>query len=458
MEQRIHISNVDNSPAMCFDTGLDPRSFARTKMSQSLIEQGYVVSPDGSHEIWRASGVNETNGSMRVYGPLFQGKRLDILLNSQQSDLRQAALEAVVHWIKAKLFLGDTHSALNPGASFVDSKGGVFFSPEHLSNRCLYVEGTQLDRFNCPDLTGMDTAAFCAGVMLYQIFSGVHPYPSAEIYQDMREGIFMPVHLAIPNLDNKLAGLIQSSLLLPVPRKRTGKSGTDILTELLNTLTGNERAVSPISSLYIKLPAEKTDQVEREKRMHSLKQNSFIRTKRFVVQNRHLLTGISVAVFFILFIVFNTASGLSRRPTTEGMSSEAVVKEYYEAFSALNHFFMEACIQGADKSDLNAAISLFAIVKARQANEMTHNQSIIQARTWREAGGELPAPNVFGVTDLTVVFIGGSEDEEGIVVYRAEYLLWSPNENFSRNRSDVLTLRRDRRGNWRIIEIIRTER
>ena len=268
----IHISNVDNNPAMCFDTGLDPRSFARTKMSQSLIEQGFVVNPDGSHEIWRASGVNETDGSMRVFGPVFPGKRLDILLkndnllqNTQQAS-KQDALQAVVSWMKAKLYLGDKRSALNPGASFVSQSGGVFFAPEYLSNRCLYVEGFQLDRYNCPDLIDTDITAFCAAVMLYEIFAGFHPYPSAEIYQDMREGVFIPMHLAAPDLDSKLSGIIQSALNLPVSKKKKEKtkSGIDILTSLLEILVNKGNAVAEFTSLFKELPAEKKEQIEKE--------------------------------------------------------------------------------------------------------------------------------------------------------------------------------------------------
>jgi len=457
MEQRIHISNVENSPSMCFDTGLDPRSFARTKMSQSLIEQGYVVGPDGSHQEWRASGVCERNGYMRVFGSPFQGKRLDLLINDRAQSSKQTALEALACWIKAKLFLGDTRSALNPGASFIGTDGSVFFAPENLSNRCLFMEGSQLDTYNCPDLAGIDTAAFCAAVMLYRILTGVHPYPSAEVYQDMREGVFLPIQLATPNLNEKLAGLINSALLLPVAKKRTVNNAADILSGFLEILTNKENGINSVSLLFNTLPAEKKEQAEKEKKIFLLKQNSYIKTKRFVLRNKHLLIGISIGILFLLFVVVSTVQGNSNRPTTRGMSPAVVIKEYYEAFSSLNHPFMEACIMGADKSDIKAAANLFAIVRTRQAYEMTATPSIIQARIWRESGGELPSPNVFGVTDLSVDYMSGSEDS-GLIIYRAEYMLWAPDENFARNRSDILTLRPDRHRNWRIIEIIRTER
>jgi len=447
MEQSIHISNIDNSPAICFETGLDPRAFARTKMSQSLTEIGYVVNADGTHEKWRPSGVNETNNLMRVWGPAFQGQRLDLILNDTDSN---AALKALVFWMRAKMFLGDTRSVLNPSAAFINPNGSVFFAPEHLSNRCLYLEGIELDRYNCPDLIGMSITAFCAGVMLYQIFTGSHPYPSREIYQDMREGIFLPVHLAAPELDSKLAGLIQSALMLPVDKNPQNKSGIEILSGLLELLMNKGNTLIEVSS-------ERREQIEKEKKFYRFKQNTFIKTKRFALNNKYLLMGIAAGVFFALFVTITTAQGIARRPTTGGLTAEKVVAKYYEAFSNLDHQFMQACIQGASKVDINAATGLFAIVKTRQAYEMTNAPTVIPAQTWRENGGELPSENAFGVTDLTIQHIGGSK-ENRLIIYRAEYMLWSPDEKFPRNRSDILTLRPDRRENWRIIEIIRTER
>jgi len=482
MEQRIHISNVNNTPSMCFDTGLDPRSFARTKMSQSLIEPGYIVNPDGTHEKWKAAGVNETDGSMRAFGPVFPGKRLDLLLKeadstlqtAQQARLQQTALQAITSWIKAKMFLGETRSVLNPGASFVCLEennpshpwGSVFFAPEHISNRCLYVEGTQLDRYNCPDLVGMDTSAFCAGVMLYQILTGNHPYPGVDLYQDMREGIFLPMYLAAPGLDEKLAGLIQAALLLPVAKKKSslsqqGKlSGLEILTDFLEILTDKENtvtSVTEVSSLVSTLQLEKEKQIDKEKKAFLFRQNLIVKTRRFTTQNKHFLIGCGLGLFFVLFVVFSTVRGFTQRLTTEGMAADTVVISYYEAFSGLNHLFMEACIQGADRTDINAAATLHAVVKQRQAYEVTGGPAIIQARVWKETGGELPAPNVFGVTDLRLEFRGGSE-EDGIITYRADYLLWSPFEDFARHRSDTVTLQRDRRKHWRIIELLREEK
>jgi len=462
MEQRIHISEVNNQQVLCFDTGLDPRSFARTKMSQSLIDPGYIVNPDGSHETWKATGVNEIGGFMRVFGPYVQGKRLDLLLGEigliSPPALKQEAIEAVISWSKAKMFLGDTRSAINPAASFVSKEGNVFFAPEHISSRCLYIEGNQIDTFNCPDLIGMDTTAFCAALMLYKILTGNHPYPSAEIFQDMREGVFLPVHLAAPGLNPQLAQLIQAALTLPVEKKghNARQSGIDILTKIIEIFTDVGNKIVPIASLFEAVSLERTKQFEGEKKNYHFRKNVIIKTKRYMITNKHFVIGVGIGIAFILFVFFSTAKNITNRPTTEGMPPDKVVIAYYDALSSLNHQFMEACINGADKRDINAAATFYAVLKQRQAYEGPNAPTIIQARVWKDTGGTLPSPNVFGVTDLNIENIGG-EEENGLIIYKADYNLWSPFDDFARHRSDILTLKPDRRRHWRIIELLRTE-
>ncbi|MCL2174764.1 MAG: hypothetical protein FWB73_01845 [Treponema sp.] len=463
MQRRIFISDTDNGPVVYFDTGLEPRSFARTKMAQSLIEPGFVVHSDGTHKPWKPSGVNDMEGFMRVWGPLFNGKRLDLLLDEINPDTdcsqsKQEALNAVVLWIKAKLFLGETKSVINPGASFVGDND-VFFAPEHISTRCLFIEQTgdnvsQQDRYNCPDLIDINATAFCAGVMLYKILTGSHPYPTEEIYQNMREGVYLPAYLAAPDMDEKISSLIQDALHLPVAKKQPSKNGTVILSEILNLLC-NKTKVVDVSSLYTTLPAEKNARLLKQKKWYLFRQASAKSIKNIVIRNRKIFIGMGIALLIFLFLFINTVKPDPNRPRTEGMTSDSVVTAYYSAFSLLDHFFMEACVLGADRSDINAAVSLFAINRARQAYDSSLVPVIISAKTWQEHGGALPAPNVFGVTDFSLEHLSGNENDV-IITYRADYLLWAPDEE-ARNRSDTLTLKRDRFKNWRITDILRIE-
>jgi hypothetical protein len=272
----------------------------------------------------------------------------------------------------------------------------------------------------------------------------------------MREGVFLPPYLAAPGLNKNLCGIINAALLLPVERKRTGESGTEIISNLLRALMDNEGKIVPVSSLFTDLSNNENVRLEKEKKRHYLVQNTYTKTKRFVTQNKQFIVGAVILLFFLLILVVSTARSINQRLTTEGMASDTVITAYYAALSSLDHVFMEACIHGADKSDINTAVSLYAVGKTRQAYEMSTENFFIPAQTWKELGRKLPAANVFGVTDLSIEHLSGSE-ESGMMIYRADYLLWSPDE-YSISRSDVITLKRDKKKNWRITEIIRTEK
>jgi len=296
--------------------------------------------------------------------------------------------------------------------------------------------------------------------MLYKILTGIHPYSSNDIFQDMREGIFLHAHLAAPGLNYQLSEFIQTALMLPVKKKSkqntAAKSGIDILKGILEILIDKDNKAASVSSLFDTMTSEKGKQFEKEKKFYLFNRNKLVKVKRYVINNKYLLIGIAVGLAFVLFILFNTVINISNRPTTEGMSPETVITSYYDAFSSLNHQFMEACIQGADRSDINAATSYYAVLKQRQVYEGSQASSIIQARVWQEMGGKLPSPNVFGVTDLKINYVSGNEDN-GLMVFSVNYKLWSPFDNYAKHLNDILSLKQDKRKCWRIIEIIRTE-
>jgi hypothetical protein len=268
----------------------------------------------------------------------------------------------------------------------------------------------------------------------------------------MREGVFLPVHIAVPALDKKLSSLIQAALLLPVKKPKSSEgirtlSGTEILGDLLTILASNE-------SLFQTMTKEENEQLNKEKEHYLLKKNTIVKASRYVTNNKLLLAGITVALLVIIFFAGSIIRGRLEQPTTEGLDSFAVVAAYYEAFNSLDHVFMESIIMGADKNDVNTVINLFVISKVRQAYEPGIDTLFIPAETWRQQGGELPTENILGILDLVITYISGSE-AEGEIRYRAEYLFLFPHEPAPLNHNDLLTLRQDRRNNWRITEILR---
>ncbi|MDR0443884.1 MAG: hypothetical protein LBH44_10800 [Treponema sp.] len=459
MTPKILISEAEGQTAVCFDTGLVPRAFARTKLSQCFNDPGTIICPDGSKKTWIASGVTELDGFMRVWGPLFNGERLDLLIEEEQDK----ALQAVIHWIHGKLLLGETQTSIDPGAAFVvcgdntETKGSVLFFPEHLSHRCLIAEEKEHSPYLCPDLDDMEAAAFCAGAMLYRILAATAPYfDPIDFFQDMREGVFTPLNFAATGIDEKISELVNAALLLPVERKRPIESGTVILDSLLKYLLEKGGKTPAVSSFFRPLSPEEAKTLAAEKERFQKRNNFKVKTKRFAMRNRKVLYAIGAAVIFMLFVFWNVMANRMGLPTTKGLDAYSVVYSYYDAFSALNHIYMEACIKGADKSDVEIVLNYYIIDKARQAHEMRISPSIIQAQVWKERGGELPAPNVFGITDMNLVQVSGNE-QDNQVQYRAQYMLWFPNDQAFSSRTDNLTLTR-RRGNWQITNINRIEK
>jgi hypothetical protein len=454
--RRIGICEIEGKPALCFDTGLDSRSFAQAKFAQHFTEPGYIAYSDGSIELWKAQGIIEAEGTMRIYGPLFKGESLESLVEQESG----AALQAVISFIRSKLFLGERRAPSDPNKVFAampsngessHPKGCVFFAPETLSTRCLMAEGVKDSFYACPYLQDAQAAAFSAGAMLYRILAGANPFHGETFLQDMKEGVFMPVRFAAPGLDEGLSSLIQDALLLPAGTG-TEKNGDELLSGLLKTLSRDGNEVEA-ASFFRQLSEEENTLLAAEKERFVKRKNVTVKANRFVTRNKTALMGIAAAMIAVFFITRSLRISRAGLPTTKGMNTVEVILGYYDAFGELDHGFMEACVKGADKSDINMVVNLFVLNKVRQAYSSNFNSVIVSAAEWKEQGGQLPDPGAFGVTDLSVVLLSVSEDDAP-VRYAVNYTLWLPNEDAPSHRKDELTLTRIR-GNWRITEIKR---
>jgi hypothetical protein len=303
-----------------------------------------------------------------------------------------------------------------------------------------------------PDLSGMNAAAFCAAAMLYRIFAGVPVYPSVkDFYQDMREGFFVPLHLAAPGIDEELASCIQTALLQPVKKSANDSSLLEKMLKILMKMGAD----APVSAFFRKINKDEEKHLIKERERFIKRKNRTVRIKRFVKRNKVILIIAGIILIFSVFVVSTTVVSRKDLPTTKGMDPRTMITSYYEAFSNLNHQFMEECLMGADNSDVYAAINYFVIYKIRQSHEINSPSSLITAEIWKGSGGTLPAPDVFGVVDLSLVNLE-VDDNEAQTKYRADYTLWYPNEPLPVNRSDVLTVARNKKGNWQITKIDRT--
>ena len=485
----MHSFEIDGHRALGFDTGLNARAFAQAKLAQFITEPGLIVRPSETPPnrvgFWKASGVREIIGadgpSMVVWGPPVEGERLDTLLEApcNGSGQQDKALAAVSLWIQAILALGENpygeHSPgknpripLWPCAALIrqGDEGRppeVFFAPPSLTRRSVIIND---EWYVNADLDGMAAAAFTAAAMLYRIFSGTPPFSAADIsilHQDMRDNNFLPVHLAVPGLEPRLASLIQAALERPAPEQHAAAG----LSELLEAIQAGGKTVSAASLVK---PLAEPDRLLLEKEKDQfLKVNTVsVKTRRFVARNTALLMGCLASVVAAAFIVYSIIDARARMPSTAGMDPLQVIECYYRAFGDMDHQMMEACVtDGAGKDDITAVINLFVVTKTRQAYESNTRIPVFPAHEWQ--GGDSPGSPLFGATDLRIVWLGGDTDSDRIRC-RIDYTFWIPAAaageavsetetsgdllSLSYPRRDFVTLVR-KKGNWHIAEIIR---
>jgi hypothetical protein len=477
---------VDGHRALGFDTGLDSRAFAQTKLARLITEPGLIVRPgrtgESAVELWKPSGVCEADGSndqktMMIWGPPVEGERFDTMLDNASQDKFFGAISA---WIRAILLLNNNEfeTPLWPcSAMFLQESEGpaIFFAPPTLALREVKDADT---KYVNPGLGGMNAVAFTAAAMLYRACTGAPPFSAEDkslLHQDMRDGNFLPIRFAVPGLDSRLAVLIQNALV-PVTTK-DGKitDGNLLLEEILKFVQEQ-----PVSERVLVQALSPDDQLllEKEKKQYLKIKTASVKTKRFVARNTALLVGCLVALAAVALGAYGCAQSRARLPSTAGMEPIQVIETYYNAMGDLDHQTMEACVSGnAGKGDIRMVISFFVIEKTRHTYEFNASPIFIPAHKWQKDGKGPTEIPVFGPADLRLNWLGGGE-ENGEIRYRVDYTFWVPeqlvdeassaegppseaesaaienNLSLPYPRSDLLTLIR-KKGNWRISEITR---
>jgi hypothetical protein len=487
---------VEGKAALGFDTGLDAQAFAQAKTAQFITQPGLAVFPGGKSETWKASGVieyrnpeySEKSGepagvpAMVIWGPPFAGERLDLLI--EDGSRKDEALAAVRSWTEARLAAEDQECSFRPGGAIVSPAGSILFPPERLVTRCLQAEGNEVwihgnEAYVHPDLRGKEGAAFTAAAMLYRVLAGKPPFSGGDeetLHQNIREGVFLPVNLAAPGLEEKTAALINAAL--GSEKKDSGQIRRPDLHMFRECLgLSPETASGGTAAFFHPLTETEQAKIKQEAARFWKKKNTAVHTRRFVIRNTALIFGAAAALLTAVLVGRSIAGSRAALPSTGGMDSAQVIRSYYEAFGALDHQMMEAAAIGkAGKADINMVTNFFVISRVRQAYEYTL-APVVPAQEWRDAGSPPISSQVFGVSDLTVEKISGEEAGETIR-YRASYTLWIPASSAEGADSppdqppsdpaapvppagysyaDDLTLIRHK-GNWRISEISRTTR
>ena len=491
MRRLVFNFDLDGKTVLGFDTDLDARAFAQTKMAQFISQPGYIVFPgskprgqgsllSGRIETWHSKGVTELENKMIIWGSFFPGEELsEILLRQSES------LDALRFWLKARIALeksinsGEGLSFPGPAGAFIVTAseaakqspvgqasaennypvGTVFFPPVRLLKRTLDAGGTLLDaqRWTHPDLKSDEEISFSAGTMLYHIFCNNPPFyrnDENELREDIREGVFVPPQLAAPGLDPEMAKLINEAIS-PETRTREAKPRPDFIMDFIGS-PGSRQASS-----WVKALSDKEIQSARlERDQYKKRTKGAVKTRRFLNRNTTAIAAIFIVLLVSIIFTRSLIRSRAELPNTMGMTAIEVVKAYYQAFNTLDHAMMQASVSGrAGRNDIQTATSLFVVLRVRQAHEST--EFFMPASEWLEAGQPETGKLVFGITDLTVTLLSESESN---AVFEAAYVFWTPAANEDEENltslprgiytRDIVTLAFQRDA-WRITDIER---
>ena len=447
MSNRIFSFDLDGKPVLGFDTGLNPQAFAQAKMAQFITQPGFIVYPDGKIEAWQPKGVTEfgqkpagphAKTTMVVWGPHFPGEELTGIINDPPAR-KDEALNALRFWIRARTIvernLGGGAEPPLPGPAgtlYVPHEnqgpyqmGTVFFPPPRLLKRSVEADDrTTLEagRWVHPDLEGEEGISFSAGAMLYRIFCGVPPFAGDEpdlLRQDIREGVFIPPHLAAPGLDPELSGLI-SRAMSTVARNREEKlrPAPDVMGNFIGPIH-----TKPAASWIKALEEEEIAKIRAEQEQYSKKKALTVKTRRFVIRNTAIIAAIVIALFSSALFVRGWFKHRAELPTTRGMTPVEVAETYYGSFGDMDHTTMDACVTNkAGKGDIEMVVNLYVMTRVRQAYE-TSGETYMSAQEWVDQGKPITDKAVFGITDLNIKVLSESS---GNVVLDADYILWMP--------------------------------
>ena len=432
---QLHNFELGGKTVLGFDTGLDAQSFAQAKLARHIYSPGFMVFPDGKIENWLPSGVEEKE-TMIIWGPAFPGNPLTVIINDNADE----ALLALHYWLMAVTTMADKKYGIEdsffpgpPGVLIARGgegfpEGTVFFPPAWLHKRSLDAEGEKASleagRFLHPGLTGKKAISFSAGILLYRIFCRTLPFSCdapclTELHKDMREAVFIPPELSSPGLDPEMASLISLSL------KQGAKSGEEKTPPSPETII-NYMGIpysKPFSAWFRTLTPEEKIKIDLEKKQYIKRSGIKVKTRRFILRNTSIITGLIIALFAIGLIARSVVKYRAELPSTRGMPPLEVVEVYYNAFNDLDHSLMEACVSGgAGKQDISTATNLYVISKVRQAYEFG-GESFMSAGEWIKNGSKPTFATVFGITDFSIKQI--SQESEN-ATFEVNYILWVP--------------------------------
>ena len=465
---------------------------------------------------WLPEGSREIDGHLWIWGREVPGLPLEGYI----AQGGKTALAAFVSYVRAlrhiEALCPDRIKDITvlPPLVLVVPGEGVFFPPRALGERSLRcgVHDRRpeeiLEQYQHPDLPGIAGLSFTVAVLAYRLWAGTFPFrfmavpeksrgkqkeaiqhstqmgegispgmdlsewtapqidqAIRQIRSDIRDGLFEPIHLAVPGLDGALTQWIEGALThsaiakshggkkapttsLRESRERPGtapgptpfsKNGTETgelpaTKAFSNQKDGRDPSLEALLEILEKSPDQEpaafitpltdTEQgaLQKEKERYLRFQQQRIKGHRFLRRNRGFLIGGILTIVALALFIASFIRDQAQRPTTKGMSPAEVLTAYYTAFNTLDHERMSACVEGkAGKEDVTAVMNFYVISKVREAYEQ--KALVLPPEVWIERGKPGGEFHVFGISDFSIDELQIQENE---AIGRVSYRFWYP--------------------------------
>lgn len=381
----VELRELDGNKVLGIASGLNPRSFAQTRIASSLSGHGYVFRADGTVDEWIPAGTMcvEAGGKseMYIYGPAFEGISLLSAVDEQRetawkllhttiSILTKAYLEQK---ISAEIMTGIT--AAGPGSIITAADGSVLVLPSDLFIRCVGGHGETCEITSRllwihPDHRTINPSwafSFMAGSLAYRIAAGYPPFgrsstqaktvPKAEdIALDMKNDLFEPLEVAVWAIRPAAAACINALVSTKVA------TSTDTLVSFgpsIDSIIDPAKESIPESEEFVaaRMSVEK-------KILYVAKRKDFFRRYRTTI----LVAGIALILLTAFIVSYIHDNG--KKPNTLGLEPAEVVSKFYEGVNTLDQDIPRTFMYKNVKSGYDDLMTnLFVTSKVRQSYE-----------------------------------------------------------------------------------------
>ncbi len=425
-------STREGSRVLVVRTGMNPRSFAQSRLSKITTVPGHLVDSTGQVDSWQFEGTfcDDTGSREEIvlFGTDYQGTPLIDLVQGTDKKLAWSAMHRCISLLEKVLQSGNQDLVLNavrtgPAGILMGDNGGLLVFPAEACIACIETQpGTfpvdNRHRWIHPDADTLPperSLSFLAGVMAYRIIAGQMPFAhtgedaplSQQIAETIRKHRYMELSRTVWEVRNSAAqcvdGLINTSL----------SNSTATLLAFGNdfdAICDPERAGQVPT-------AEFTDIRDWEIKRF----NTAIKKAVFMKKYRVLYSGALVACCALLAFLAIWRFDSAAKPTTEGLDSSEVVLRYYTAISQLDQVTPRAFSKRRVKPDYDDfTASLYVSAKMRQTYERDAG-IITPAQLY--AGQWNKDKMVYGMTQLSVRAVSRGEKT---AQYEVSFYLWLP--------------------------------